>query len=87
VSTYAEIEDYTEFQLPTPQQIVFFACCDCGLVHGFVLAEEKETGKRGIFIFKDNRRTAQLRRYKVGDLHGGEGKWRMIRSTEIEGSE
>jgi hypothetical protein len=82
VSKYEHIADYGEFELPTEDEVIFFACCDCGLVHTFVLAEEKRTGRESILIIRDNRRTAQLRRHEFGDLHRGDGRWRLVRNEK-----
>ena len=82
MSKYTILYDYGEFTLPDADTAVYFACCDCGLVHVFVLAEEKETGRESILIIRQDRNTAQLRRHGFGDLHNGSGKWRMIRNEE-----
>jgi len=53
-------------------------CCDCGLTH--TLRFERIRG----LLFEvtsqtENRRTAQARRHKAGDLHKGVGGWKMVR--------
>lgn len=58
----------------------FDCCCDCGLVHRYII--EREHGGQGIIIrmWRDDRRTAQVRRGKnVSLLKGGSGKWTMRR--------
>ena len=42
------------------------ACCDCGLVHRFDFKLEKSGNRRFILfrVFRDNRATGQIRRYK-----------------------
>lgn len=79
VSKYEDIDDYGEFILPDKEKSVYFSCCDCALVHAFVLAVEKDTGRESILIIRQNRHTAQLRRHGHGDLQNGNGKWRLIR--------
>ena len=43
---------------------VYTECCDCGLVHRRVFYIEK--GKLSMVGWRDNRRTAQRKRYKRG---------------------
>ena len=79
MTKYTKIKDYEPITMPDEETSVLSACCDCGLVHWYVLAEDKQTGERCILAIKDKRRTAQLRRHSYGALHNGNGKWRMIR--------
>lgn len=39
-----------------------FSCCDCGLVHGFFIIPYKTRLK--MFVWRDNKRTANHRRLK-----------------------
>lgn len=79
MSKYTDLADYDEYTLPEHGETIYQACCDCGLVHMIAWYRYKETGAEKILIVQDKRRTAQLRRYKNGDLHDGNGKWRLIR--------
>lgn len=83
MSKYTRLDSYDEFEMPDEETTIFNACCDCGMVHMYVLAEEIETGRRCVIVIRDERRTAQLRRHEYGDLHNGNGKWRLIRNEEI----
>ena len=76
---YTEIEDYGPLPMPDEETSILMACCDCGLVHWYALAEHKETNEHVILVIRDNRRTAQLRRHEYGELHRGK-KWRLIRN-------
>lgn len=83
VSKYKRISDYDEVQMPEePGDIVYQACCDCGLVHLIGWCENMDTGEMSIRIMRDDRRTAQLRRYSYGDLHNGNGNWRLVRNEK-----
>lgn len=80
MSKYIKADDYEEPQMPKePGDIVYQACCDCGLVHVIAWFEHVDTGKLKMLTVRDERRTAQLRRNEYGSLHNGSGKWRMIR--------
>lgn len=46
---------------------LYFACCDCGLVHEFYF-EKIKNGKCLIKLERDNRRTGQFRRYNKKNL-------------------
>jgi len=80
MSKYNQIEDGGILELPEEGDTLYLACCDCGLVHEHVWAENIETGERVLVVFRDERRTAQLRRHHYGDLHNSTGKWRLIRN-------
>ena len=82
MSKYVRLDNYGEFVMPDEEHAVYNACCDCGLVHAYVLAEEIETGRKCVLVIRDERRTAQLRRYGYGDLHNGNSKWRLIRNEK-----
>jgi len=83
VSKYIKRENYDEVMLPEePGDVVYEACCDCGLVHMIAWCENVETGEMSIRIMRDNRRTAQLRRHEYGALHRGVGKWRLVRNEK-----
>lgn len=57
--------------------ILRFACCDCGMVHDFRLAQ---TRKYLYFSATQKpRSTSQLRRMKYGKLHKSKGKWYLKR--------
>ena len=77
MSKYPELEDNEPTLFDWRTSTLRFACCDCGLVHDIVFVPN---GAKSFVLFKrKNRSTAQLRRYKVGNLHNGEGKWMMRR--------
>lgn len=81
MSKYIKAEDYDEPQMPEEVgDVVYQACCDCGLVHMIAWCENTETGEMKVRIIRDERRTAQLRRHEYGYLHDKNGKWRLIRN-------
>lgn len=55
-------------------------CCDCSLVHHVGVMRDTHTGRILVGMSSDSRRTAQYRRNKRGNLHNGNGKWRLIRN-------
>lgn len=57
---YTQRIDGEAFTVPA-EQITLLACCDCGLVHRVVYATGD--GVVGIAAERDNRRTAQRRRW------------------------
>ena len=62
------------------ESTIFFACCDCALVHAFQFYKKKKN-KWDMVIFRMNRMTAALRRYKYGGLQNSKNtnKYMMIR--------
>jgi hypothetical protein len=81
-SKYEKMGDYDVFPIPEEGDVVYLACCDCGLVHIIAWFEHIETGEVTLRCYRDNRRTAQLRRNKYGELHTKDGKWRLIREDK-----
>lgn len=72
--TLIDNEPYS-FKCPHELQLV---CCDCGLTHVFKF---KIRDKELIFKVKRNDRiTAQLRRYGNNNLQKNSDKWKMIRN-------
>ena len=72
------LEDGEEFVIEVGDN-VYVACCDCGLVHR-ILTARNETGEIGLVFYRDERRTAQLRRYGFGDLQKEKNKnWKLLR--------
>ena len=59
---YYHIEDGDTIELNKRGETIKFGCCDCGLIHKFSIAIQKN-GRVGVMIRRDNRATAQLRRY------------------------
>jgi len=62
------------------QDVLSFACCDCGMVHQFVpiRINSKEIN---VHIVRQDRSTAQLRRHRFGNLHDGVGKWKIVENA------
>ena len=44
----------------------FNACCDCSLVHKLEVKIDKDADSAVLTVYRDNRRTAQLRRHERG---------------------
>ena len=65
-SKYVQLNDGDAFEIDKEGGHLYFACCDCGLVHDFAFAIE-ENGNIGIALARDNRRTGQRRRYHSFD--------------------
>jgi len=89
MSIYEQLEDYEPVFLEPGDQFKA-ACCDCGLTHlmqyCIVDKEGKQIEDQGIVIrfIRDNRATAQLRRYEYGVLHTGTRGYVMHRRREID---
>lgn len=66
-SKYPRLTDGGAVELNAKDNILHFACCDCGLVHRIAFGVDGQ--EVGIAMERDNRATAQLRRHKFGDLH------------------
>lgn len=63
MTKYIQRQDGEGFEIP--QGKVFrLACCDCGLVHDFVVVVED--GELGMAARRNNRATAQRRRNRRG---------------------
>lgn len=62
MSTYTELNDLDQFEIEATGGIIHISCCDCGLVHKFSFAIEKN-GNIGIALERDNRATGQRRRF------------------------
>jgi uncharacterized Zn finger protein len=45
-------------------------CCDCGLVHNYEVTHTKNARKTIVTVRRDNRATAQIRRYRHPELKG-----------------
>lgn len=58
---YKQRVDGEGFEVPVGE-VYRLACCDCGLVHDVVFAIEDE--KLGMAVWRNNRATAQRRRYR-----------------------
>jgi len=59
---------------------VLLVCCDCGLAHATAFIRNKVTGEMFVVFARDNRSTAQFRRYEHGELIQGKSKkWKMMR--------
>ncbi len=62
MSKYIQMQDHDQFEIDALGGLIHFSCCDCGLVHKFGFAIEKN-GNIGIALERDNRATAQRRRF------------------------
>ena len=60
MAKFTHVERNKEFNLYTANWN--FKCCDCGLVHNVTMLDSKHKIK--IIMNRDNRATAQIRRYK-----------------------
>ena len=81
MTKYPKLKDYEGFEVALGD-VFRFACCDCGLVHDMVLADE-DNGKHGIAFKRHNRATAQLRRHHFGYLQqSGFLKFRMVKEVD-----
>lgn len=45
-------------------------CCDCGLVHNYEVHHSKNARVTTVVVTRDNRATAQVRRYRHPKLKG-----------------
>lgn len=79
MSKYGKIEDYEEVVFNPSTDILRFACCDCALVHDMRIIIE--SNDKAMVVFRSHHRaTAQLRRYKWGNLQkDGKAQYRLIR--------
>ena len=59
---YIQREDYDGFEVEG-EGLHRISCCDCGLVHDMAVAIE-DNGKIGLAFKRNNRATAQIRRYR-----------------------
>lgn len=80
---YEQIMDGQTFNVPFGKQSLKVSCCSCGLVHsyGFKQISPKELA---VTVHRLNRETANLRRYKNGELFAGEGDFiiKRVRATK-----
>jgi hypothetical protein len=66
-------------------ELLDFACCDCGLVHTFAFAIEGN-GNLGLALQRNLEETENLRLREFGELHSIGGPWRLIKTpTKKEG--
>ncbi len=78
MSKYGKLEDYEEVIMVPSTDILRFGCCDCALVHDIRIRIESDD-KAIITFRRQNRATAQLRRYGWGDLQkDNRGKYRLM---------
>jgi len=78
---YEDIEDLYIFKLP---HTFYLACCDCGLVHNVKISMMKN-GKIKFVIDRDDRRTAQIRRYGKTELQKNDDEmWKIIRNRKVK---
>lgn len=83
---YPKLKDYEGFFVNHKKgDRIYFACCDCGMVHCMGFAEERADGGKeskghlGVAFRSEPRRTAQLRRHRFGNLQQGRGMYRLVR--------
>ena len=86
MANYATLQD-DQYVRIKPGDTIYIACCDCCLVHDWVFDIEYDEKTDKIYIAasceRNERRTAQLRRYGGGELQeSNESKWILIRSDE-----
>jgi hypothetical protein len=88
MTKYKELTDEDEILLTFDEEAqagAFIACCDCGLVHLWLLElklDEEESLLLSMKIERMQRSTGQLRRHKGGSLQRGEcPTWEMIRRS------
>lgn len=77
MSKYPKLKDFEGFCIDPENQILHFACCDCGLVHRIGMAIVGSSLE--IAFQRHNRATAQLRRHKFGNLQNAEKSYRIIK--------
>jgi len=65
-SKYTKLQDCEGIEIDK-ETIFRFACCDCGLVHDMVIADEEDE-KSSLAVRRNSRATAQLRRHSFGYL-------------------
>ena len=73
---YDQVANPGIIEIPKGTYDMKISCCDCGLVHNFRFESESPVT---ITVVRNNRATAQLRRYKNGALHEEDEKWALIR--------
>lgn len=57
-----QLYDGDGLKIPKEGGVIKFCCCDCGLVHNFILSIEN--GSIKFIIEKNTRSTGQIRRWK-----------------------
>lgn len=62
MTRYKQRQDGEGFIVPL-DKIYRLACCDCGLVHDIVLSYDKKLNRLGMATKRNNRATAQRRRF------------------------
>ena len=77
MTKYDKIEDGMGFYFNPEGETLKLACCDCGLVHYYGITVES---KESVFIgfARDRRSTAQLRRYRYGNLQKSLSRYKLI---------
>lgn len=86
MSKYPKLKNYEGFSVDAKKgDRIYFACCDCGMVHCMAFAEERADGVKepaghlGVAFRSEPRRTAQLRRHRFGNLQQGYGRYQLVR--------
>lgn len=85
MSSYPKAKVGQKVKINTEKEILRLACCDCGLVHQMdIEIDQNENGVVYIVAPRNERATAQLRRYKYGFLHDKNNgtKWRLVRNAD-----
>jgi len=77
MSKYPKLEDCGGVDIDIENEVLRFACCDCGLVHTIAFAMEDDDNL-GVAFKREVKATAQLRRYKFGSLHNDNQKWELV---------
>lgn len=82
--TYDEIVDG---YIVKPPMSFYLACCDCGLVHDIKISVLKNKKIKLIFD-RDDRRTAQVRRYGKTELQKYDDEmWKLIRNEKVKSND
>jgi uncharacterized Zn finger protein len=76
-------DEITDSYIVKPPMSFYLACCDCGLVHDIKISILKDKKIKLVFN-RDDRRTAQIRRYGKTELQKNDERWKLIRNTKAE---
>ena len=79
-NTYVTLIENEPYSVKCPHEMEW-ACCDCGLVHTimFKIIEKKYLYFK---LKRNDRSTAQIRRYRKAGLFKNCGKWKIIRNKK-----
>ena len=66
---YTQLKDGDSMELVDKVQHAV-VCCDCGLVHDYLVNHTKNARKTIVTVTRNNRATGQIRRYRHPKLKG-----------------